>query len=447
MREQFPIHNILVPKQQQQAVEEPTLPEIALQQEMREHYTYAPSSEKWYLSVLKNDTFEDKDAAELLLAQKAEIPELTSAVLERTCNLRCAHCLYQDESSSAPLSRAVHLDEVIANVVQQMPEKSVAYVPQFLSCGRILRAPHLELFRRLRDMRPDVRLGVIDNGTYTKLLSRWPEGFKFDWMDISIDGPEDIHNTQRQSAVAFKDAMNGLREARGVTRPSEEGGRVTSLFTLTTLNAGSILETADLLLGNRDGKSLVDQFRVTTLSPTNEVNTDLDAGVEDLVRAWGGIRQASERYNTDGQIRFHFSVFQTETMEKLAAAVGEKKIVQAFSREGDLQLRANFLDTTIDGVPMSYLPLSIWTPEEFLIEADGACRTAYEGMFTLDELRSGIAKDGRDTRPYTIEQLTPESDLRSVYERGVDQYWSSFGKRRIAEEKEIWGRILKKAAE
>ncbi len=340
----------------------------------------------------------------------------------------------------------MQLDDVIANIVRQMPEASAASTPQFMSCGRILRVPHLELFRRIRDMRPDVRLGVIDNGTYTKLLSRWPEGFKFDWMDISIDGPEDVHNAQRQSAVAFKDAMNGLRGAREVTQPHAEGGRVTSLFTLTTLNAGNVLETADMLLGNQNGEPLVDQFRVTTLSPTNEINTDLDTGVEDLARAWEGIRQASLKYNTDGQVRFHFSVYQTATMEKLAAALGEKKIVKAFSAEGDLRLRANFLDTTIDGVPMSYLPLSIWTPEEFLIEADGAYRTAYEGIFTLDELRSGIAKDGRDTRPYTIEQLTPESDLRSVYERGVDKYWSSFGKQRMAEEKEIWGRILKKAA-
>ncbi len=73
MREIFPIHKIPVPKQQQ-AAEEPTiLPEIALQQEMREHYTYAPSSQKWYLSVIKGESFGDKDAAELLLAQKTRV--------------------------------------------------------------------------------------------------------------------------------------------------------------------------------------------------------------------------------------------------------------------------------------------------------------------------------------------------------------------------------------
>ena len=451
MHKFFPIHEIPA------AIETPVdvdaesevtapLPEIALQQKMREGYEYADSAESWYLTVLKDAPFGDEEAAKLLLAQKAELPILMSAVLERTCNLRCAHCLYQDEESSAPLSRANHLDEVIMNMVRQMPPRTEAYAPSFMSAGRILRPAHLDLFHRLRNSRPDVSLGVIDNGTFTKLSSRWPEGFKFDWMDVSIDGPETVHNAQRQSPVAFKDAINGLREARKVVRSKEEGGRVTSLFTLTSLNAKSVMETADMLLDQSTGEPLVDQFRVTTLSPTNEVNTDLEAGIEDFTEAWEGIRRVSAKYNAEGKKSFHFSIYQTANMEKLAAIVGEKKFLEAFSAKGGLRVNANFLETEIDGVPISYLPLSIWTPEELLIEADGAYRTAYEGMFTLEELRSGVARDGRDTRPYTVEQLTPESDFRKVYEHGVDSYSTNFGKQRIEEERGVWRRIRDKAA-
>ncbi len=442
MIEKFPIHQIL---EQQNPVTTVKLPEIFLQEEIRTGYEYSPSAEKWYFSVLKGEPFEEKDAAELLLAQKMELPELASAVLERTCNLRCAHCLYQDEKSSAHISRSMHLNDVITSIVKQMPVASETYAPKFLSAGRILRASHLELFHQLREVRPDVQLGVIDNGTFTKLLSHWPKDFKFDWMDISIDGTESVHNTQRESTVAFKDAISGLKEARSVVRPKEEGGRVTSLFTLTKINSGNILETADMLLSNEDGQSLVDQFNVTTLSPTNEMNEGINTDIEDLAQAWEEITKTSEKYNTGNEIKFRFSIYQTETMEKLASVIGEKKFMQAFSVDGGLRLNANFLETTIEGVPISYLPLSVWTPEEFLIEADGAYRTAYEGMFTLEELRSGVAKDGRDTRPYTIEQLNPESNLRTAYEHGVDKYWTGFGKVRMEEEREIWGRIRSKA--
>ena len=45
----------------------------------------------------------------------------------------------------------------------------------------------------------------------------------------------------------------------------------------------------------------------------------------------------------------------------------------------------------------------------------------------------------------TIEQLTPESDFRESYERGVDDYWVNFGKERLTEEMQVFKRIKEKA--
>ena len=456
MKESFPIHK--VPVHQPQALEAP-LPEIALQQQMKEEGFESKygSANTWYLSALRGKEFTPERAAQMLLQQKREVPQLASAVLERTCNLHCPHCLYQDEHSSMSVSRANHLDEVILNVVRQMDAPRTDadnplnnYNPQFMSAGRILRAPHLKLFEQLRAARPDVALGVIDNGTFVKHLKNWPSGFKFDWMDISIDGPEAIHNKQRDpkdsDSAAFSEAIEGLKQARSVVRGRDEGGRVTSLFTLTNVNAGTVVETAEMLLDHVEGEPLVDEFRMTTLSPTNEVNTEMLTSVDDFSRAWEGIRKVSGKYNSpDKPHRFVFSVYRVDDMEKLAAVVGEKKFLDAFSAEGKLEIEKNFLHATIDGVRVSYLPLSIWTPEEFLIEADGAYRTAYEGMFTLNELRSGTSSDGRDTRPYTIEQLSPTSDFRAAYEHGVDHYWQNFGKKRMADELVVFQRIREKA--
>jgi len=449
MKEQIPLLNISTERPKEEE-----LPEVLLQQEIREGFekTYG-SADTWYVSAILGEELTSEQIARMLLTEKAEFPQLVTAVLERTCNLRCPHCLYQDEHSSASISRSSHLDEVIINAVKQLgaPVESenpeIAYSPQFMSGGRILRPNHLKLFAQLRSIRPDVALGVIDNGTFTKLLKNWPEGFMFDWMDISIDGPEAIHNKQRGADEAFSDALFGLKQARSVVRGRKDGVGVTSLFTLTNINSSYVLETADMLLDSSTGVPLIDKFLMTTLSPTNDVNTEMRISVDDFGRAWEQIKIISEKYNGDGRDRFSFNIYRTDDMEKLAAVVGEKEMIRAFSSEGGLGVERNFLHAVVDGVPISYQPLAIWTPEEFLIEADGAYRTAYEGKFTLDELRSGISKDGQeDTRPYTIEQLTAQSDIRAAYEHGVDHYWAKFGKDRLQEDRNIWSRIRDKAA-
>jgi hypothetical protein len=454
MKETFPIHK--VPVHQPQDVEAP-LPEIALQKQMKEGFeSDFGSADTWYLSAIHGEEFTPERAAQMLLQQKREIPQLASAVLERTCNLHCPHCLYQDEHSSMSVSRNNHLDEVILNVVRQMDaprtdEKNLLnnYKPQFMSAGRILRAPHLKLFEQLRAARPDVELGVIDNGTFVKHLKSWPAAFKFDWMDISIDGPEAIHNQQRDpnkpDSTAFSEAIEGLKQARSVVHGKSDGGRVTSLFTLSNVNASSIRETADMLLDPAGGEPLIDKFLITTLSPTNAINTKMLTSVDDFARAWEGIRAISDKYTSGKERKYSLSIYRTDDMEKLATVVGEKKFLEAFTGDAGLEIERNFLHATVDGVRVSYLPLSIWTPEEFLIEADGAYRTAYEGMFTLNELRSGISSDGRDTRSYTIEQLSPTSDFRAAYEHGVDHYWQYFGSKRMADELAVFQRIRAKA--
>lgn len=392
--------------------------------------------------------------AEMLLNVKHELPELVSAVMERTCNLQCSHCLYQKEDSSAHLSKSSHLMEKITHIVSQMPERSKEkgkeYNPQFMSAGRILRPEHLELFATLRQLRPDVKLGVIDNGTFVARLPKWPADFQFDWMDISIDGLEESHNVQRQSPKAFAQAIEGLKHARAVTKSPEAGGRISSLLTLTNINAHEISATANVLLTpDADGVSLVDEFRLTTVSPVNDIVGALEANADDFRVAWEQIKEVSHQYNTDDVQRVLLSIYRIEDMEKLAAAVGEKKFLEAFHLVEDqlslLGVARNFVHLKFDGVEVRFLPLSIWTPEEFLIEADGVVRTAYEGQFTLEELRAGVAKDGRDTTPYTLEALTTETNFREAFERSVDKYWLNFGKQRLKQEMEVFARIQAKA--
>ena len=430
----------------EQSSEHHTKPEAREQQEMK------GSANRWAW-IMDDHIKGNEDTTlipELIANQKHELPELVSAVMERTCNLQCSHCLYQIEKSSAPISREAQLEDRIIDIVTQMPPKSTEYQPQFLSGGRIMRPSHLELFARLRSLCPDVRLGAIDNGSFVSLRSHWPADFLFDWIDVSIDGVEGNHNQQRQSKKAFAQAIEGLRQAREVTKSHEEGGRVTSLLTLTNINARDIKEVADkLLVAEGDKPPLADWLCITTVGPTNEINRQLETSEDDFRTAWEHIKEASQKFNINGEQRVKLSIYRIEDIEKLAAVVGEKKFLEAFTSNdtGTLPVtaRRNFIYFDLDGIRVQYQPLSIWTPEEFLIEADAAYRTAYEGQFTLEELSTGTAKDGRDTKPYTFEQLTPETNFREAFERAVDSYWKNFGQQRIEGEMAAFSRIRDKA--
>jgi|GEM_PF-946989 len=436
----------------------PELPEISLQHELREKGgEYIPSGSWWYWNMVDGKPIDDKTKAEMLLAQKEELPYMVSAVLERACNLSCNHCLYQDEKSSREASIKGRLSEVIEHMVSNMPKASEDTggkrnpEPEFLSGGRILRPWHLDLFKNLRDVRPDVKIGMIDNGTFTKLLAKWPEGLKMDWIDISIDGTEEHHNEQRGSTNAYSEAIHGLMRAREIIRPRSEGGYVASLMTLTNINAGDVPKVADVLFEESGGEPLADKLNLTTMGPTNAVNTELEMRVQDLAQAWDGIKKASAKYNTPTNQRVSLRLYRIEDLEKLATIVGEKKFLESFpdneqeARER-VSFRGNFIETNIDGILVSYLPVSIWPPEELLIEADGAYRVAYEGQFTLDELRDGKSKDGRNTGSYTVAQLTPETDFREVYEKAVDHYWQYFGHKKLDNEFATFQRIREKAS-
>lgn len=439
---------------------EPVVPvEVTIEPEVREGLRQMKGSANRYAWIIADALALDVEPsteflAELLINQKHELPHLVSGVMERACNLQCAHCLYQEEKSSAAVSQEAHLDERIINIVSQMPpqskESGAEYNPKFVSIGRILRPWHLDVFTKLRRLRPDVRLGVIDNGSYTKLLSKWPADFKFDWMDISVDGVEASHNEQRQSPKAFAQAIEGLKRAREVTKSPEEGGQVSSLLTLTKVNAHDIEAVADTLLAVPDGETLplADKFNITTVGPTNEINRQLETDNGDFREAWEQIKRVCQKYNYDGKQRTVFGIYRVQDIEKLAAAVGEKRFLEAFTAQKDslpIKGERNFLDLEFDGVPIQYQPLSIWTPEEFAIDADGSYLAAYAVKHTLDELQSGRAKDGSDTTSYTFERLTEKTNFRESFERAVDNYWMRFGKKRLQDEIAVFKRIREKA--
>ena len=431
------------------------------------------SGDYWYSRVVENVAKKTPEELEkgIIEALKAEVPMLCSATMERACNFSCKHCLYPKEKSSQEESKKVGLDKIIYNILDQMPTKETSprniagevrsESPSFLHAGRILREWHLDIFKNIKERRPDIRIGLIDNGTYTIFLDKFKEkNIKLDWLDISVDGVKEFHNLQRDSDSAFDITMSGLRHAREITVPPEEGGKVTSLFTLSNLNYKdkNIEKTADMLLSGEN--PLADEFNITTMSATREnlkafvISPDFREGnVVEFKEAWEQIKNVFNKYGQDKSVkqRVYFRIYRHEDVEKLAYAVGPKKFMEAVkNRESEndyVGVNVGKMTFNIDGVPVDYFPMSIWPPEEFNIDADGANRTAYGITYTLKELQGGKGEDSNDTMGYTVDYLNKNSDFIKTYQKEVDQWLEFKGKDFLREEIEMFDRIKKLSEE
>ena len=391
------------------------------------------STDYWHARVLNTTPPLNHKELErqMLEALKREIPEMCSVTMERACNLQCHHCLYRPEKSSEALSRANELPRLVLEAVTQLPGKK----PRLLHEGRILQPWHVDVLAEARGNRSDLQIGLIDNGTYVRHLGEFERrNFLLDWLDISLDGPETVHNAQRGSSTAFSDALIGLQHAREVTKSAPQGGRITSLFTLTSLNQASFEETAELLFARQT--PLVDQLHVTTMSPTRPELELLEQ--MDLREFWSQARRVFSRHGStaQGQQRIFLRLYRHQELTKLARVVGTKELSRAFT-EG-VRFAPGEVYFTLDGVPCIFAPLSLWPGEEFLIDADGRYGMAYSIGQTLSSLRRGTNENSEDVSGYSVAQLTPGFDLRSLYQKCVDQWWRFKGQRYLEEEAEIF---------
>ena len=371
-----------------------------------------------------------------------EIPTLFSAVLERACTLQCEHCLFQKEVSSARVSEKENTHDSMLSLVKQMPEEGIdGQKPRFLHSGRILTRPHIELFSAIRKERPDVKLGLIDAGGYVNLIKKFDdEGVQLDWIDISLDGTKESHNDQRdpERRKSFDTTIEGLRRAREVVKPKEEGGRVSSLFTLTTLNFKDVEGVAEILLSPDDqGNSLVDTMFITTMAPYRDSLKGIEVNIDDMTVAWEQVQSITKKYGD----RVVFRLYRHEDVEKLAHVVGVKKFLDAVE---DVQVDLDDVFITVDGVEIRYTPLSTWPKEELIVDADSWVRVAGGAQYTLNEYKRSEASDDMSADAvgrYNVEKVSADSDYADVYKHVVNAWWERFGDHYFDEEVAVFDRL------
>lgn len=362
---------------------------------------------------------------------KKDTPSLVSVVFERTCNLQCAHCFYLPERATSPRSDKYGLGAILRNLVGQVLENRSTC--KMLHAGRILRPWHIEVLSELAQ-RPETEIGLIDNGSFTGLINRFQANdFKLDWIDVSLDGTKAIHDRQRAKDGAFEIATNGLALAQEVTK---KRGRVSSLFTLTSWNYFDVFATAKQVL------ALANEFHISPVSPR--------PGLEHLVvspqhwnKAWDGIKATHSEF---GQERIAVRIYGDVELAKFAQAVGYGKVAEAFMQCMVSPDTASVL-LNIDGVRVSFFPVSLWPKEEILVDADGVYRMGYSGQFTLSEHARGKSSTGEEITHFTVGKLSEGSKFDNLYLKCVDSWRRLFGNEKLASERRVIQDILRKGGD
>lgn len=375
------------------------------------------SIDYWHELMFSRSQYDTSVAERMYSSLKTEYPGVCTMMLEQTCNLDCEHCFFKPEKTSKNISEQNDLQNVLKSITLQLePGTSI------VDGGRILRNWHISLLEDLRKLRKDLSIGMVDNGTYLKLEKEILQStFRFDWIDISIDGTKETHNRQRRNPNAFDTAIKGLREARRFIAPKNKGGKVTSLFSSSKLNYYDLSAAANFLFE----RNLVDEFHITPVSQVFR-NKEIVMELAEFKAYWEELKKTFQ-LGKEKNVSVFTRIYQLNDMKLLAQVVGKNKILKALQNLNSVSVGRGCIEFLIDGVPVIYVPLSICPSETFLIGADGYYRAAYAIQFTLDELHKGKSIYNEDTKPFTVSKITPDSSYRDLYQQGVRHWKAAFG--------------------
>jgi hypothetical protein len=372
----------------------------------------------WFSRVVLGN-FEQEIIEKMYRLLKNELPRILSVVGERSCSLQCRHCIFQKEQFLNSVAKINDLAAAVTAIARQMRS-----APTVVHEGRVFKPAHLQWLKAIRKIRPDSAIGMIDNGTYLQHVEQLESSdFKFDWLDISIDGPEAIHNRQRNSASSFAKALAGIKNAQRVLSPT---GCAYSLFTLTRINHASIWETCSML------PEEVKKWHITTLSPVRPEIKSLALTEEEFAISWKQICRANA-------IRpLIFRTYTADDLLKLAKVAGKRRFFAAFDKA---QADIASISVIIDGVKVVYYPRSICANETFVIDADSYYRLPYSVAYTLKELGNGISRHGENLNKYLIGKVTSASDFLQLYQKCAERWQNQFSPAARQEELLVFKRI------
>lgn len=368
------------------------------------------SIDRWFDYVSGQGT-----ADEVFQAVAMELPPLSSLILDRSCQFQCQHCIFQKENSSGSLPNVVAVLKMLA----QLPNVRVVHE------GRQLTRRQLPLLEAISHA--GYPIGIIESGTYTTLIEHILQtDLRFDWMDISIDGPEKIHNLQRNSDRSWGVAIEGLRRVREVLKPQS---KATSLMTVTSLNYEHVLDTATEVFGRG-----VDEWHLTTMSLRQGLER-VQANEQQLETALKQMTDISKVHK-----KIFLRIYNLEDMRALVSIIGKdtfsKLLTEAKVTQNALVLDIGFL--------LFFYPVSLAPGETLVIDVDNWWRLPYCIKYTLDELGKGRDVYGNDISVYNVAEITEDTNVAQVFEKVVASWRSYKGEQQLLEERALLQPLFQK---
>lgn len=344
-----------------------------------------------------------------MLAQK---PNILSIVMERTCNLQCKHCIYKKETSSAAYKD--NLKDAALLLVQKMPDAS--YI---LHEGRILSRWHIDILTQIRVKRPDLKIGIIDNGTYTNHIAYLKKkNLTFDWMDISIDGMKEAHNKQRANKMSFDETINGFENAQQVTTQ-----KANALFTLTNINYKDIKCLGHFLL-NKYAK----EFYITPMSEDRIQLKPLNTNQKQFSVATQQIKELQKEFKDKVHMKI-YNIKHLRLLYNIDKQAFKKAVLQAKISEVAFKLNINNLK-------VYYFPKSLWPMQNYLLDADGYIKVACMQKYTLEELQKHPE--------YMVGKVSKDMSISKMYLNIVKKWRDHFFEKEADKEKEFFEEVFAK---
>ena len=200
------------------------------------------------------------------------VPKLAHIVVNKKCNLLCQHCDWPEKFTVDEREMSEKEWKQFVHSFSQIGGKMIAI------CGRepfFTKASRSKVATITTQAATEkMVIGVITNGhSIEQFISEYAD-IRFDYLDISLEGPEDINDICRGKGT-FRKAIKGLESAV----KNKIANKIFISLTLTNLNIERlgefVKEISNLGCGN---------FVFHTLVPGEYVNSNLKLSDDDFLR-------------------------------------------------------------------------------------------------------------------------------------------------------------------
>ena len=199
-----------------------------------------PAINEW-LDLVISPNIEDIDVKFSAIYQSYS-PAIAGLITTGFCPHSCLHCIYSKNFSN--YNKDLGYDtwlEIVDSIYRDLKIRT------FVHNGRTLDNIGINVLKYIRNSKTDCHIGLILDGSSIKshledLISIQP-----DWVDVSMDGLAQAHDTQRGRKGAYRIAEKCAIEIL----ESDITYKVNILSCLTTINVNSILPMINLM--NKSG--------------------------------------------------------------------------------------------------------------------------------------------------------------------------------------------------